>query len=263
MNKESLYHKDEEGNNVVNKLLKNKILVGVKVDEGLLPVYNKNKLEEYITNGLLNLHNKCFEYKKLGIKFVKWRCVFRIHDDILPSNLLIDKNLKDLCKFSSICHEYDIVPMIEPEILMDGNHSIYKTLNIQKKIFKDLFILLKKYKINLNYIIIKTNMVCPGIENKNKINEDDIGNLTVKLLKESIPSKVKLIAFLSGGLSEEDCSSFLHNIKKKIKKKRKITFSFGRGLQNSCLKLWKGENKNTKISQKKLLERLIENTKEF
>lgn len=243
-----------------NDLQKNNLLLGVKLDNGLMEV-DTNK---FITKGLDKLEEKCILYKKLGIKFAKWRSVFCVSNNFCDI-INIKENCIHLARYTKICQKYDIVPIVEPEILMIGNHSIYETAKFQEYILKTMYSIFNRYNIFLEATILKTNFVCPGIENK-KQNIDKlstkVANLTLKTFEKSVPSNVPIIAMLSGGLSENTASLYLNNLSKmKTNKKWNITFSFGRALQHSCLKAWNGKNKNINKSQQILLQKLIDNNK--
>ena len=244
--------------NIVKDLKKKNILTGIKLDEGIL--FSPKKFE-YTTKGIENLEKKCLLYKKLGVSFAKWRSVFQISPNT-PSKINIKENCHTLAKYASICQKYSIVPIIEPEIIMDGNHSIYETLKTQEKILKTMYCIFDQYDIFLEGSILKTNMILPGINHKKNTYPTEVANFTIKSFERSVPSAVPIITLLSGGLSEKDASLYLNFIKKyqkKCKSKWNITFSFGRALQHSCLKIWKGNKKNIYEGQKKLLENLIKN----
>jgi len=240
-----------------NILPKKNILLGVKLDQGLLSVA-PNK---FITKGLDHLEDKCILYEKLGITFAKWRSVFHVSEHFDDTN--IKENCIHLARYAQICQKYNIVPIVEPEILMDGNHSIYETAKFQEHILKTMYHIFHEYNIFLEATILKTNFICPGISSLKKTYPTQVANLTMNTFDKSVPSNVPIIAMLSGGLSEKTASLYLHFLsllKKKNKNKWNITFSFGRALQNSCLKTWNGKNKNIYSSQKMLLQKLIDNT---
>lgn len=243
---------------VIKNLHNNKILAGVKLDEGLIE-FNKH---EFLTMGLENVKKKCKKFADLGITFAKWRCVFHISkSQHLPSNDCIQINCNTLANFASICQKENIVPIIEPEIVMEGNHTIYDTAKVQEIILKNLFFTLSKNDILLETIILKTNMVLPGKEASHVSYPTQIANLTIQTFERSVPSAVPIIALLSGGIEENMASLYLKHIRRKIKKaKWYITFSFGRALQHSCLKTWNNNKKNTYEAQKQLLAKLIQNT---
>lgn len=238
-------------------LPKKNILLGMKLDEGLLSV-DQNK---FITKGLDNLEEKCSLYEKLGISFAKWRSVFCVSDNF--DNINIKENCIHLARYAQICQKYGIVPIVEPEILMSGNHSIHQTATFQEHILKTLYHTLYQYNIFLEGTILKTNFICPGISSLKNTYPTQVSNLTMNTFEKSVPSNVPIIAMLSGGLNEKTASLYLHFLsllEKKKKNKWNITFSFGRALQHSCLKTWNGKNKNIYSSQKMLLEKLIDNT---
>lgn len=236
-------------------LPKKNILLGIKLDNGLLSVA-PNK---FITKGLDKLEEKCILYEKLGISFAKWRSVFCISNNFDDIN--IKENCIHLARYAQICQKYNIVPIVEPEILMDGNHSIYETAKFQEHILKTMYFTFHKYNIFLEGTILKTNFICPGNQHIKNSYPTQVANITINTFEKSVPSNVPIIAMLSGGLNEKTSSLYL-NFLSKLKKKNKwnITFSFGRALQYSCLKTWNGKNKNIYNSQKMLIQKLIDNT---
>lgn len=251
-----------EQKDIVEDLKKKNILTGIKLDEGLF--YSRKKFQ-YTTMGLESLDKKCLLYKKLGVSFAKWRTVFQISCNT-PSKSNIKENCHTLAKYASICQKHNIVPIVEPEIVMDGNHSILNTFETQQTILKTMYNVFHEYNVFLEGTILKTNMICPGIDvvHKQKHLPIEIANLTIKSFERSVPSAVPIIALLSGGLSEKNACLYLHAIKncsKKCKSKWNVTFSFGRALQHSCLKMWKGNKKNINKSQQILLQKLIDNNK--
>lgn len=230
------------------EFLKNQgILAGIKLDEGLQKV-QKN---EYLTNGISNVQKKCDKYK---FDFAKWRSVFLIS----ASNDNIIQNCNLLAQYACICQQNGIVPIVEPEILTEGNHTIYETAKVQEKILNLMFHKFHEYNITLEAIILKTNMVVPGNSSSVLSYPTQVANLTVQTFERSVPSAVPVIALLSGGIDENMVFLYFKHIKKKIKKgKWYVTFSFGRALQSKCLKKWKNKKKNVYSSQKILLEKLM------
>jgi fructose-bisphosphate aldolase class I len=251
-----ILHEETAEKGVLQHLRNQNILCGLKMDNGLIP-FNDN---EFLSVGLDKLESKCKKYGPLGITFAKWRCVFHIcTKKHLPSTSCIEENCRTLAEFARICQKHNIVPIIEPEVLMNGNHTIYDTANTQQKILINLFHVMQNHGVVLEHIILKTNMVLPG---KNFVSyPTQVANITIQTLERSVPSAVPVIAFLSGGLSEDMASLYLKQIKK-VKKKAKwyLTFSFGRALQTSCMKEWSNKKKNVYNAQKELLKRLIMNT---
>lgn len=241
-----LYEETATKNNL--NFLKNQgILAGIKLDEGLQKV-NKN---EYLTKGILNVQKKCETYK---FDFAKWRSVFLIS----ASKENIVKNCELLAQYASICQQNGIVPIVEPELLTDGNHTIYETAKLQEKILNYMFNKFHEYNITLESMILKTNMVVPGNSSSVASYPTQVANLTVQTFERCVPSAVPVIALLSGGIEEKMVFLYFKHIKKKIKKaKWYVTFSFGRALQSKCLNKWKNKKKNVYGSQKILLEKLM------
>ena len=232
------------------------IAFGVKVDCGLIPF--ENSYTEQISIGLDTLEQKCIDYKQKGATFVKWRCVYSAKDNY-PTQSLISMNSKTLAQYAKISQENGLVPIIEPEILMDGNHSITKSSNIQKKILECLYKELDKKNVYIEGTILKTSITVPGSEHTRKISANKIAEITIKTLTKSVPYNVPVIMFLSGGLSETKSTEYLKEICK-YETPWKISFSFGRALQNSCLKTWNGQKKNKKKAQNILLQKITQNS---
>jgi fructose-bisphosphate aldolase, class I len=236
-----------------NLLLDSDIVVGIKVDKGVKPLYGTKN--ETTTDGLDNLDKRCEEYYKLGARFAKWRGVLKI-DFECPSQLAINQNCETLARYASICQNNGLVPIIEPEILMDGNHSIVETAKITEKVLTSMYKKLNEHNVLLKATILKPNMVRPGTENTNAIVMSDIAKYTVKALQNSVPISVPGIFFLSGGMTEQDATIALSEINKySTKKPWYLSFSYGRALQYSVLMEWKGKKENIKNAQNMLLLR--------
>ena len=219
---------------------------GIKVDTGAKPLANSSK--EKITEGLDGLRERLLNYYELGARFTKWRGVYIITKDF-PSKLSINSNAHALARYSALAQECGMVPIVEPEVLMDGDHSIDdcydKTSEVIKKCFDELIM----HKIDLTGIILKPNMILPGSENKNKISAQEVSIKTVECLKESVPSEVPGIAFLSGGQSEIESTENLNLINKNNNTNFIMTYSYGRALQQSALKYWSKDVKDIKGTQ--------------
>ena len=212
---------------------------GIKVDTGAKTLANSP--EEKITEGLDGLRDRLKNYYKLGAKFAKWRGVYIISDSY-PSKIAISTNAHALARYSALVQEAGMVPIVEPEVLMEGNHSaeicLIKTSEVIKKCFEELIL----QKVDLKGVILKPNMILPGSESEKKISSDEIAKLTIKCLIESVPSEVPGIAFLSGGQAEIEATKNLNAINKQNKSSFIMTYSYGRALQQSALKHW---SKNT------------------
>tara|TARA_B100001250_G_scaffold263858_1_gene227415 strand:+ start:432 stop:1442 length:1011 start_codon:yes stop_codon:yes gene_type:complete len=224
-----------------------KSVPGIKVDTGAKVLANSP--DEKITEGLDGLRERLKEYYKLGARFTKWRGVYIITDKY-PSKLSIFSNAHALARYSAIVQECQMVPIVEPEVLMDGNHSaddcFYKTSEVIKKCFEELIF----HKIDLTGVILKPNMILPGTDSVNKITNEEIAKLTLKCLKETVPSEVPGIAFLSGGQSEEESTKNLNLINSHNDTNFIMTYSYGRALQQSALKFWSKNTMDIKGTQK-------------
>jgi fructose-bisphosphate aldolase, class I len=251
---ETLLQENNQGELLIQSLLDNDILVGIKVDKGVKNIYNTNG--ETTTQGLDDLDHRCKLYYSKGARFAKWRSVIKINSDLNhPSDLAIEQNLQGLARYASICQNNGLVPIVEPEIIMDGTHSIDKTYDVTLKVLNRLYFELLKFRVDLECTILKPSMVRSGSDNKNDINYRDIADLTVKALKNTVPSCVKGIFFLSGGMSESESTIALNEINRvKNNKPWYLSFSYGRALQGSVLQKWKGRDENIIEAQNKLLE---------
>ncbi len=243
-------------------LEKKGILTGIKVDTGAKDLAGKN--DEKITEGLDNLRERLLEYKKLGASFTKWRAVIKIQNELLPSKTCIHANAHALARYASLCQENDLVPIVEPEIIMDGNHDINKCYEVTKNVLNVVFEKLSLFDVLLQGMVLKPNMIICGTDCKKSCSDNPktVADLTLKCLTESVPKEVPGIAFLSGGQSSDLATLHLNLMNKgfqeKVDKKWNLTFSFGRALQQDSLNSWK-EN-NIEDSQKKLLFRAKRNS---
>ena len=208
---------------------------GIKVDTGAKTLAGSN--EEKITEGLDGLRERLKEYYKLGARFTKWRGVYKISEKY-PSKLSIHSNAHALARYAILVQECGMVPIIEPELLMDGNHSaeicFEKSLEVIKKCFEELIM----HKTDLSGVILKPNMILDGASAKKKISSEQVADLTLKCLKNAVPQEVPGIAFLSGGQTEIEATENLNLINKRNNTKFIMTFSYGRALQQSALKHW-------------------------
>ena len=210
-------------------------VAGIKVDTGAKVLAGSP--DEKITEGLDGLRERLKEYHKLGARFTKWRGVYSISNKY-PSKLSIYSNSHALARYAALVQECEMVPIVEPEVLMDGNHSaavcFQKTSEVIKKCFEELIL----HKIDLAGVILKPNMILDGANSKNKISNVEVADLTLKCLKDSVPQEIPGIAFLSGGQSEIEATENLNLINKKNNTSFIMTYSYGRALQQSALKHW-------------------------
>ena len=222
-------------------------IAGIKVDTGAKQLAGSP--EEKITEGLDGLRERLKEYSKLGAKFTKWRGVYNITDRY-PSRLSIDSNAHALARYAALVQECNMVPIVEPEVLMDGDHSandcFEKTSSVIKKCFEELIL----HKVDLSGVILKPNMILAGNNSKNQITNEETAKLTIKCLKESVPNEVPGIAFLSGGQSELQATENLNLINKFNDTNFIMSYSYGRALQQSALKHWAKDVKDIQGTQK-------------
>ncbi len=232
-------------------------LPGIKVDTGAKVLAGST--DEKITEGLDGLRERLKEYYKIGAKFTKWRGVYLISKDY-PSKLSISSNAHALARYSAIVQECNMVPIVEPEVLMDGEHSAEdcyeKTSRVIEKCFEELIL----HKVDLKGIILKPNMILAGNKSKNKISNDEVARLTLKCLKNCVPSEVPGITFLSGGQSEVEATENLNLINKHNDTNFIMSYSYGRALQQSALKFWSKDIKNIEGTQKIFNHRAKMNT---
>jgi fructose-bisphosphate aldolase class I len=220
---------------------------GIKVDTGAKIL--AGSIEEKITEGLDGLRERLQEYYKLGARFTKWRGVYNISDQY-PSKLSIHSNAHALARYSALVQECGMVPIVEPEILMDGDHSAETCFNKTSEVIKGCFEELMIHKIDLSGIILKPNMILSGNNSNKKISSEEVAKLTLKCLKKNVPSDVPGIAFLSGGQTEVEATKNLDLINKYNDTNFIMTYSYGRALQQSALKFWSKDIKDTKGTQK-------------
>ena len=219
---------------------------GIKVDTGAKVLAGST--DEKITEGLDGLRDRLKEYYKLGARFTKWRAVYVISEKF-PSKLAIHTNAHALARYAALVQESGMVPIVEPEVLMDGRHNaedcFIKTSEVLKKCYDELIL----NKVDLKGTILKPNMILPGSASSQKIESKKVAELTLKCLKESVPVDVPAIAFLSGGQSEQEAAQNLNEINKLNKTNFVMTYSYGRALQQSALKFWSKNIKDVNGTQ--------------
>ena len=230
---------------------------GIKVDTGAKVLAGSP--EEKITEGLDGLRERLKEYYKLGAKFTKWRGVYSIAKNF-PSKLSIQSNAHALARYSALVQECNMVPIVEPEVLMDGDHSAKECFEKSSEVIQKCFDELILHRVDLKGIILKPNMILAGNKSKEKISNEEVAKLTLKCLKNSVPTEVPGIAFLSGGQSEIEATENLNLINKYNKTDFILSFSYGRALQQSALKFWSKDTKNIEGTQKIFNHRAKMNT---
>ena len=230
---------------------------GIKVDTGAKDLAGSS--EEKITEGLDGLRERLKEYYNLGAKFTKWRGVYSITKNY-PSELSIHSNAHALARYSALVQECNMVPIVEPEVLMDGDHSAKECLKVTSEVIKKCFEELIIHKVDLKGIILKPNMILAGNKSKNKISNEEVAKLTLECLKSSVPSEVPGIAFLSGGQSEIEATENLNLINKHNNTSFIMSYSYGRALQQGALRHWSKDIQDIEGTQKVFNHRAEMNT---
>ncbi|MEH6405797.1 MAG: class I fructose-bisphosphate aldolase [Leeuwenhoekiella sp.] len=251
---ETIRQQTKDGTVFTDLLLKAGIIPGIKVDMGAKPMAGFN--DEKITEGLDGLRERLAEYKKMGARFAKWRAVITIGDGI-PTTANIKANIHALARYAALCQEADIVPIVEPEVVMTGNHTLQRCYEITEHVLKLLFYQFYQFHIDLEGIILKPNMVITGTECPMQNSVDEVAEATIRCLLASVPASVPAIAFLSGGQSPEEAAAHLNAMHTKFKDRLPwiVTFSFARAIQQPALDVWKGKEENVKEAQKLLYMR--------
>ena len=254
---ETIRQKTSKKNLIPELILNMGSTPGIKVDTGAKVLAGSP--DEKITEGLDGLRERLKDYYKLGAKFTKWRGVYNISKSY-PSKLSIQSNAHALARYSALVQECNMVPIVEPEVLMDGDHlakdCFSKTSEVIKKCFDELIL----HKVDLRGIILKPNMILAGNKCKNKISNEEVAKLTLECLKNSVPSEVPGIAFLSGGQSEIEATENLNLINKSNDTNFIMSFSYGRALQQGALKFWSKDIRNIEGTQKIFNHRAKMNT---
>ena len=253
---ETIRQNAQDGTPLIELIMNQGALPGIKVDKGLAPL--DSSPEETLTQGLDGLDERCKEYFTLGAKFTKWRAVIKISDDI-PTDACIQANMEALARYAKIVQENNMVPMVEPEVLMDGNHSIERCYEVTSKSLNTLFKCLKDQGVNIAGTILKPNMVTSGSTAEAQASIQEVAEMTVQCLKENVPSDLPGITFLSGGQSDVNATAHLDAMNKIGGFSWKLSFSYGRALQQPSLKAWLGKEENVPQAQEALSHRALMN----
>ncbi|XP_048838263.1 fructose-bisphosphate aldolase C-A [Brienomyrus brachyistius] len=250
---ETLYQHADDGTPFVQMIKDKGILVGIKVDKGVVPLAGTNG--ETTTQGLDGLSERCAQYKKDGADFAKWRCVLKI-STTTPSQLALTENANVLARYASICQQHGIVPIVEPEILPDGDHDLKRSQYVTEKVLTAMYKALSDHHVYLEGTLLKPNMVTPGHGCSTKYSAVEIAMATVTALRRTVPPAVAGITFLSGGQSEEEASINLNAINNcPLPKPWALTFSYGRALQASALSTWRGQKENASAATEEFVKR--------
>ncbi|KAL3905165.1 MAG: hypothetical protein SGPRY_011012, partial [Prymnesium sp.] len=258
---ETLFQNDPDGKPFVDVLNGNGIIPGIKVDTGLKPLACGGKGETWCT-GLDTLKDRTEKYYEQGARFAKWRTALKIDVEAgCPTDLAIEVAAQDLARYARICQESGLVPIVEPEILIDGTHDITTTARVQERVLSTVYKKLRENGVLLEGSLLKPSMTVPGVECEDKSDPATIAKMTVQTLDRCLPPAMPGVTFLSGGISEEDSSIYLNEINKLERKGAfALTFSYSRALQSSCIKIWGGKEENYKAAQDQLRARAIANS---
>jgi len=251
---ETVHQHLQDGSSFIKTLTDNGIIPGIKVDGGT--VIMAGHPDEKITEGLDNLRDRLTEYARMGLRFAKWRAVITVGNGI-PTQACIEANAHALARYAALCQEEGIVPIVEPEVLMDGDHTMERCFDVTEQVLHTVFNQLYKQGVLLEGMILKPNMIVPGLTCKKQQSVDEVADATVKCLLRTVPAAVPGITFLSGGQSSELASARLNamNVRFKNKLPWELSFSFGRALQEPALCIWHGKEKNVAEAQKALHHR--------
>jgi len=257
---ETLKQKAKDGTPFVDILKKEGVIAGIKVDKGTVTIPGTDG--EFSTQGLDGLAQRCQEYYSLGARFAKWRAVLKI-TATCPTERAIVENAQGLARYAAICQENGLVPIVEPEILMDGTHSLARCAQVTEQVLGEVYKALNLNGVFLEGTLLKPALVTPGHEHPDfkTISAQQIAAATVTVLRRTVPPAVPGIMFLSGGHGEEDASIFLNALNAlPVAKPWSLSFSYGRALQGSCLDAWKGKAENVNSAQEAFLKRAKANS---
>jgi len=249
---ETIRQKTRDGVPFPEYLHERGMIPGIKVDTGAKPLAGFEG--ETITEGLDGLRERLIEYRKLGARFAKWRAVIDIGADI-PSAFAIHANAHALARYAALCQQQDIVPIVEPEVLMDGDHSIVRCQEVTEQVLAEVFRQLFGQRIWLEGMVLKPNMVISGKKASNRAGPQEVADATVRVLKRHVPAAVPGIAFLSGGQSPQEATLHLSLMNQMGELPWNLTFSYGRALQDTALKGWGGAPANFPAGQKEFARR--------
>ncbi len=243
---------DEHGTSIAKLFADKGIVPGIKVDKGLVELANTEK--EQVTQGLDGLTERLLHFKKLGAKFAKWRNVYSI-SEYTPSLTAVKTGAENLARYAAACQEAGIVPIVEPEVLIDGDHSIEHCAEVCEIVLHELFHALFIHQVELEHIILKPSMVTCGKEYKPFSAPDEVADYTISVFRNNVPASVPTINFLSGGQTSQQATANLNAINSIDHQPWLLSFSFGRALQEDCLAAWGGKKENTEKAQEALLKR--------
>jgi fructose-bisphosphate aldolase class I len=250
---ETIRQKDSTGTPLAQVLASRGIVPGIKVDTGAKPLAGAPG--ETVTEGLDGLRDRLAEYRGMGARFAKWRAVIHIADG-LPSRACVSANAHALARYAALCQEASLVPIVEPEVLMDGSHSIERCAEVTRMVLHSVFEALFEQRVSLESMLLKPNMVIPGKACPRPASVQDVATATLRCLLRTVPAAVPGIVFLSGGQRDRLATEHLNAINRLPEPKPwKISFSYGRALHDAALEAWHGTDENLKAAQDALLHR--------
>ena len=256
---ETIRQSNDHDVSFVKSLTDQGIIPGIKVDKGLVDL--TNFAGETTTEGLDDLATRLREYYSLGARFTKWRAAFAIDElNNLPSSTAIHANIHSLARYVTLVQAAGMVPIVEPEVLYDGQHSIKSSQEVTSQVLRILFDTLKAYRVDLSGIILKTSMVLAGKANPHQSKPEEVAKTTLQVLKERVPEEIGGIVFLSGGQSPTQATNNLNAIGLAGPQPWPISFSFSRAVQEPALNAWQGKSKNIRLAQNQFIELLRANS---
>ena len=254
---ETLGQKSADGTPLPQCAVRQGIVPGIKVDAGKIPLAHAPGDE--ITQGLDGLAKRLEEYKQRGARFAKWRGVYHVSER-LPSRLAIEANAEGLARYAAICQECGVVPIVEPEVLLDGDHTMERCAEATEAALHAVFHALHRHHVILEHMLLKPSMVLPGKENARKASPGEIAEWTIRVLRRTVPAAVPGIYFLSGGQTPREATANLDSINRLGPQPWHLRFSYGRALQDPVLRAWRGQPANTAAAQQALLARARQNS---
>lgn len=265
LHEETLYQDFDDKKSIVDQIRSKGIVVGIKVDKGLKPLWpGQPENPEKFTAGLDSLDDLCKRSFERGARFAKWRCALAVTEST-PTQLAIDEVARTLARYAKVCQSHGLVPIVEPELLPLGKHSIETCAGLSRRIFSKCFQLLSEYKVDLRGCLLKPHMITPGLDLLESWDNRRIGQMTAQVLAETCPANLGGVFFLSGGQDEYTATKNLLEINRAKRELGTIpftlSFSFGRALQNGAVRAWKGKDENTGITQQNLMDMAQANSK--
>lgn len=253
---ETIRHRTKSGIPFIKVLIDSGIIPGIKVDTGEAALAGHPS--EKITSGLDGLRERLAEYSQMGARFAKWRAEFVVGDGT-PSRGCIEANAQGLALYAGLCQEAGIVPIVEPEVLMEGDHSLERRREATEEVLHTVFAKLYTQRVMLEGLILKPNMVLPGLASPVQETVNEVADATVTCLLRAVPAAVPGIAFLSGGQSAELASARLNamNVRFKSRLPWALTFSFARAIEQPAMEIWRGDNAKTEAAQQMLIHRAL------